>query len=97
MKVDPEKLRELAASIDDIGARAGALHVRAGADAVAGAMPSSPLAEICATAGEYVESAWLRMAVRCERMSDICRGSAGTYAVTDIEFRDHLAAMNARG
>ncbi|MEU7630287.1 hypothetical protein AB0C34_09920 [Nocardia sp. NPDC049220] len=97
MKVDPEKLRDLAASMDDIGAQAGALNVRLSADAVAGALPGSPLAEVCATAVEYVESTWLGMAVRCERLSGICRGSAGTYEVTDIDFRDRLAAMNGRG
>ncbi|WP_067478390.1 hypothetical protein [Nocardia amamiensis] len=93
MRVDPDQLRALAASMDDIGSMADALDVRTNANAVAGAMPGSPLGAVCATAGEYVEGAWLRMAMRCKRVSNICKGGAGAYEVTDQEFRDRLAAM----
>ncbi|WP_330228725.1 hypothetical protein OHA40_21750 [Nocardia sp. NBC_00508] len=93
MRVAPDQLRALAASMDDIGTKADALDVRTMADAVTAAMSSSPLGGVCATAGEYVEGAWLRMAMRCKRVSNICKGGAGAYEVTDQEFRDRIAAM----
>lgn len=93
MKVDPEQLRALAASMDHVGTQTRALDVRAKADAVSSVLAGSPLGEACATAGEQVQSAFARLATRCERMSGICQGSAGTYEVTDSEFHDRLAAI----
>ncbi|TLF93671.1 hypothetical protein FEK35_29290 [Nocardia cyriacigeorgica] len=95
MKVDPDQLRALAATMDDTGGKVDALHVRTKADAVAGSMPGSPLGATCATAGEYVEGAWLRMAMRYKRISNLCKGNAETYEVTDADFRDKLNEMGA--
>lgn len=93
MNVDPERLRELAASMDAVGSEVDALDVRAMTDAVGSAMGGSPIVEVCATAGEYMEGAALRMTMRCNRIANICRGTAGTYQVADDEFRDSLDSM----
>ncbi|QNG20943.1 hypothetical protein G4H71_08945 [Rhodococcus triatomae] len=93
MQVDPEQLRALASSMDRIGAEIDALNVRSKVDEVGPAMQGSPLGGSCSVAGEFVEGAWLRMAMRCARYSNLARGSASTYAVTDQDFRDGLTAM----
>lgn len=93
MKVDPDQLRALATSMDDIGGKVDALDVRTKADAIAGVLPGSVLGASCATAAEYVEGAWLRMAMRHKRISNLCKGSAGTYEVTDTEFSAELDKM----
>nr|WP_067655964.1 type VII secretion target [Nocardia harenae] len=93
MRVDPQQLRALAASMTDIGGKVDALDVRTRGDAVAAALPGSPLGAVCATATEYVEGAWLRMAMRHRRVANLCRGSADNYEVTENEFRDKLAQM----
>jgi hypothetical protein len=56
-------------------------------------MPASSLGHLCSEAAEHVEGAWLRMAQRCQTFSDICKGNAGNYEVTDTEFRDRLSEM----
>lgn len=94
MQVDPEQLRALASSMERIGAALDALEVRPAADAVGPAMPGTPLGTACSTAGEYVEGAWLRMAMRCTRLSNIAPGSASTYAVSDQQFRDELNSLD---
>lgn len=93
MKVDPGQLRALATSMDDISGKVAALDVRTKGDAVAGVLPGSSLGAACATASEYVEGAWLRMAMRHKRVSNLCKGSADTFEVTDTDFRDKLAQM----
>ncbi len=95
MNVDPAELRALAASMDKIGVDIGALTVRATTDALGGVLPGSMLSEVCSTAGANVEDAWQRMAMRCKRVSNIAKGGAANYEVSDQEFRDGLDAMGA--
>ncbi|GAA5067370.1 hypothetical protein GCM10023318_56420 [Nocardia callitridis] len=59
-----------------------------------GALPSSSVADACTTANSGIEAAWLRMAMRCKRVSNIAKGGATNYEVTDQEFRDGLNAMS---
>ncbi|MFC3965801.1 type VII secretion target [Nocardia jiangsuensis] len=93
MQVDPQQLRALAQSMADIGGKVDALDVRTKGDTVTAALPGSPLGAACATATEYIEGAWLRMAMRHRRVANLCRGSADNYEVTENEFRDQLAQM----
>lgn len=96
MNVDPAELRALAASMDEIGGEIGALTVRTTTDALGGVLPGSALSEACATAGSNVENAWRRMAMRCKRVSNIAKGGAANYEVSDQEFRAGLDAMGAQ-
>ncbi|WP_067795245.1 type VII secretion target [Nocardia beijingensis] len=96
MNVNPAELRALAASMDKIGGDIGALTVRATTDALGGVLPGSALSEACATAGSNVENAWRRMAMRCKRVSNIAKGGAANYEVSDQEFRAGLDAMGAQ-
>ncbi|MEV2218798.1 type VII secretion target [Nocardia vinacea] len=93
MQVDPDQLRALAASMDKIGADITALKVRSKTDAVNAALPGSALGQLCTSAGEQVEAAWLRMAMRCKRISNISKGGAANYEVTDQDFRSSIDAM----
>ncbi|MFI5535890.1 hypothetical protein ACIA5H_05810 [Nocardia sp. NPDC051900] len=96
MDVDPAELRALAASMDRIGGEIGALTVRATTDALGGVLPGSTVGEACSTAGSHVEDAWRRMAMRCKRVSNIAKGGAANYEVSDQEFRAGLDAMGAQ-
>ncbi|MFD8244675.1 hypothetical protein [Nocardia sp. NPDC059691] len=96
MNVDPAELRALAASMDKIGGEIGALTVRATTDALGGVLPGSTVGEACSTAGSHVEDAWRRMAMRCKRVSNIAKGGAANYEVSDQEFRAGLDAMGAQ-
>ncbi|MET9028149.1 hypothetical protein ABZW96_21375 [Nocardia sp. NPDC004168] len=96
MDVDPAELRALAASMDKIGGEIGALTVRATTDALGGVLPGSTVGEACSTAGSNVEDAWRRMAMRCKRVSNIAKGGAANYEVSDQEFRAGLDAMGAQ-
>ncbi len=96
MNVDPAELRALAASMDRIGGDIGALTVRATTDALGGVLPGSALSEVCSAAGSDIEDAWRRMAMRCKRVSNIAKGGAANYEVSDQEFRAGLDAMGAQ-
>lgn len=93
MEVDPDQLRALAASMDQVRSSVETLDIRTKATTVGQAMSASSLGDVCAEAAEHVEEAWLRMARRCQRFSNICKGNAGNYEVTDTDFRDRLSDM----
>ncbi|WP_174185321.1 hypothetical protein [Nocardia barduliensis] len=96
MNVDPAELRALAASMDKIGGDIGALTVRATTDGLGNVLPGSSLSDVCSTAGTNLEDAWRRMAMRCKRVSNIAKGGAANYEVSDQEFRAGLDAMGAQ-
>jgi hypothetical protein len=96
MNVDPAELRALAASMDQIGGNIGGLTVRTTTDALGNVLPGSALSEVCSAAGANVEDAWRRMAMRCKRISNIAKGGAANYEVSDQQFRDGLEAMGAQ-
>ncbi len=93
MKVSPEQLRSLASTMQDIGSGVQALDIRTKINEIGTALPGSGLGEVAATAADHIEGAWLRMAMRCTRISNICHGNAGTFEVTDADFRDKLTEM----
>ncbi|MFI6171289.1 type VII secretion target [Nocardia sp. NPDC051052] len=93
MKVDPTELRALAASMDKISGEIGALKVRTTTDALSAALPGSTVTAACATAGANIEAGWLRMAQRGKAISNIAKGGAANYEVTDQDFRDSLKKL----
>lgn len=93
MKVDPEQLRALAASLDGGSSAIDAIEVRPACDAVAAAMPGTELGQAAAQAGELVEGAYLRMSWRLDEISRIARGNANSYDVEEGEFSERLGAM----
>ncbi|MEV4124540.1 type VII secretion target [Nocardia sp. NPDC049707] len=93
MQVNPDELRALAASMDKISVDISALKVQSKTNAAKEALPGSTLGEACAAAGDQVEAAWLQMAMCCTRVSNIAKGGAANYEVTDKDFSDGLQAM----
>ncbi|AFT98637.1 hypothetical protein [Nocardia brasiliensis] len=94
MKVDPAELRALAASMDKISGEIGGLKALA-ADTLSTALPGSTISSALSGGAPQIEAAWLRMAQRCKAVSNIAKGGAGNYEVTDTDFRDKLNAAGS--
>ncbi|MFG1794452.1 type VII secretion target [Nocardia altamirensis] len=94
MQVNPDELRALAASMDQIGAQMNALTVTAKTSEAGAALPGTAIGTQVVNAGEYAEAVWKQMATRCKRVSNIAKGGATNYEVSDEDFRSGLAAMD---
>ncbi|MFE9582480.1 type VII secretion target [Nocardia sp. NPDC006044] len=93
MKVDPTELRALAASMDKISGEIAALKVSTTVNALSAALPGSTVTDACTTAGATIEAGWLRMAQRGKAISNIAKGGAANYEVTDTDFQASLKKL----
>ncbi|MFD3705791.1 type VII secretion target [Nocardia sp. NPDC058658] len=93
LNVDPDELRSLASSMESVAGLLDALEVRTAANAVGAALPGADLADVCASSGEVTETAFRRMGARCRRISQIAKGSADTFEITDVEFSKRITEL----
>ncbi|WP_063006203.1 hypothetical protein [Nocardia salmonicida] len=93
LDADIEQLRQLSTTIKDVGTKIDEIDVRTTGDAISVALPGCDIGSRCATAGEYIEGAWLRVAWRLAGMSTLITSCADNYAMTDEQFKQQLAGL----
>lgn len=93
LDADIEQLRQLSTTIKAVGTRIDEIDVRTTGDTVGAALPGCDIGTRCATAGEYIEGAWLRVAGRLASMSTLITSCADNYAMTDEQFKQQLSVL----
>lgn len=93
LEADIQQLRTLATTVAEVGAEIDRIDVRATGTAMRAALPGCAIAAACATAGEYIEGAWLRVSWRLTELSALLTACADNHAMTEDEFTRKLSAM----
>ncbi|WP_280301827.1 hypothetical protein [Nocardia neocaledoniensis] len=93
LEADIQQLRKLATTVTDVGAKIDEIDVRTTGGSITAALPGCEIGARCATAGEYIEGAWLRVSWRLAKLSTLVTSCADNYSMTDEEFKRKLASM----
>ncbi|MFD4430931.1 hypothetical protein [Nocardia sp. NPDC058497] len=99
LQADIDQLKKLATTLDSVSQEIDKIDVRTAGNQIAAALPGCSLGQVCAQTGEFTEGAWLRVAQRLQKLSNIVQVSAATYVSTDQDFKKMLDTMDfkARG
>ncbi|MFC8530680.1 hypothetical protein [Nocardia sp. NPDC057227] len=93
LEADIQQLRKLATVVAEVGAEIDRIDVRTTGTAVRTALPGCAIAAACATAGEYIEGAWLRVSWRLTELSTLLVSCADNYAMTEDDFTRKLRSL----
>ncbi|MGQ4600375.1 hypothetical protein [Nocardia sp. R6R-6] len=93
LDADIQQLRKLATTVADVGVKIDEIDVRTTGDSIRTALPGCEIGAECATAGEYIEGAWLRVSWRLAKLATLITSCADSYSMTDDEFKQKLNSM----
>ncbi|MFI6869791.1 hypothetical protein [Nocardia sp. NPDC050406] len=92
-QADIDQITALARTLADVSAQIDAIDVRTPAQAIAAALPGTPLGAACAQATEYTEGAWLRVSQRTAQLGTAMTAVAADVTATDDTFRQRLDGL----
>ncbi|MFC8044423.1 hypothetical protein [Nocardia sp. NPDC057353] len=93
LEADIQQLRTLATTVAEVGVAIDRIDVRTTGTTMRTALPGCAIGAGCATAGEYIEGAWLRVARRLAELSTLLVACADNSSMTEDEFTRKLSAM----
>lgn len=97
LQADIDQLNRLSGALNGVGEAIDALEIRSAVAGIHTALPGcEAVAAACTASGESTEWAWLQVAERFRKLSQLVATTAADVNATDQVFEDRLQSMSFR-